>query len=296
MPRHRQVLLRVVQLPSSHISPDDSQERSQYAAAGEAPELKATSLPGHRRGVHAVCARVGRGASVSKDSLRLWDLRAVDSTGSHAARQLCCVTSPAAGAEVACLELWAPGGSAAAAGGSSMMVLCGDRAGCVRGFDAETGACTLSIATGDGGAGALCLLGGDALAVGSATRARVYDLRAERSRLTSGAASTAAVASRGVVTLHRAHGGLPVNAMCLPSSHGGGGGDDGNDADAIGGRCGCMLTAGGDGHVTLWDTRSWEALQHYGAKGARAGVNCIAANDTHVAAGYANGRAAAWRL
>jgi hypothetical protein len=165
------VLLRVVHLPSSHISPDDSQERSQYAAAGEAPELKAASLPGHRRGVHAVCARAGRGASASKDALRLWDLRAADNTGRHAAWQLCCVTSPAAGAEVACLELWAPGGSAAA--GGSMMVLCDDHAGCVRGFDAETGACTLSIATGDGGAGALCLLGGDALAVGSATRARV---------------------------------------------------------------------------------------------------------------------------
>jgi hypothetical protein len=288
MRHHTQVLLRIVQLPASQVSREDMKQVSQYAAAGDAPELKAASLPGHRRGVHAVCVRAGRGASASKDSLRLWDLQQADSRADAAARQLCCVTSPAVGAEVACLELLA------AAGGGMMTVLCGDRAGCVRGFDAETGACTLSIATGDGAAGALCLLGGDTLAVGSATRARVYDLRAERSRLTAAAAWTAAAASRGVVTLHRAHGGLPVNAMCLPSS-----GSDGNEvqADANGsGGCGCLLTAGGDGHVTLWDARSWEALQHYAAEGSHAGVNCVAADDVHVAAGYADGRAAAWRL
>ncbi len=274
------MLLRIVPLPPRlrHRN-EEEQETTESANSSNASELPpAVSLPGHRRGVHALCVRGTHALSASSDSLRLWDLRggsaAGDDDGDATPLPLprTVVLAPGAGAEVCAAELRLhPGGSPAC-------LLCGDRGGAVSGFDAVSGTRTLRLATGDGAAGALCLLDAHTLVVGSATRARVYDLRSESD-------NPSAAPSRGVATLRDAHARQNVSTLCAPPAAG--------DNDGAG--TGCVLSGGGDGAVLLWDARAWQPLQQYAAS-ARTPVTSLAADATRFAAGFADGRAAAWRL
>jgi hypothetical protein len=260
---YAQVLLRIVQLPVVALARAEEVPVDAGAANAE------VSLLGHRRGVHALRVRAGLCVSASSDSLRLWDVRWVAAPA--ALRSVLLPGTEVASAELCVRTQGAP------------CMLCGDRNGGVHGFDGETGARTLHIATGDGAASSLCMLDEHTLAVGSATRVRVYDLRAEASSYAAQQAKRAT--SRGVATLHEPHGRQAVNAMCMPPA-----------SDDEAGSSGCLLTAGGDGCVMLWDERTWEALQQYVAMDERVPVTSLAADASCVAAGYADGRAAAWRL
>ena len=244
----QQVLLRVLHVPAKAASTADDDT---------APVL--TPLLGHRRGVHAVAATPTRCLSASRDALRLWC-----HDGGERLQPLQCVTSPAGGAEIASAALLSSSSGACT-------MLCGDRGGGVAGFDAESGACVLRIQAADVTAFALCpLLAGSVLAVGSATRVRVYDMRT--------------LARDVIATLHRPHSGLATYALAAPPACGG-------DDDS-----GCMLSAGGDGGVALWDARAWGAPLQRFASDARAPALSVAADCAHVAAGYADGSAAVWWL